>query len=90
MSEIKFMLDLGGRQVEASILDPTSERTVPDQRGCPECGGDAYFSGCTAPNCNGWGCPDCSLGCDLDFVDAEEGGRCASAVADEGLGGDCE
>lgn len=83
MSEIRFTLDLPSGPVEASVTDPFSEHTVPDTRGCPECGEDAYFSGCTAPGCNGWGCMDCGLGCDLDFADEEEGGRCATALAED-------
>jgi hypothetical protein len=59
-----------------------SEHTVPDERGCPDCWDAAYFSGCDAPGCNGWGCMNCGTGCDLDFADADEGGRCASVLAD--------
>ena len=50
---------------------------------CPNCGEPWYMSGCTAPGCNGLACQDCGTGCDYDFVDAEDGGRCASALEDE-------
>ena len=83
MSEIRFPVQLGDHEVEAAIVDPSSEHTVPDARGCPTCGEDAYFSGCTAPGCNGYGCPNCATGCDLDFVDADEGGRCANALDED-------
>ncbi|HCA85494.1 MAG TPA: hypothetical protein DEQ61_08375 [Streptomyces sp.] len=83
MADIKFTVDLPSGPVEASVLDPFSERTVPDQRGCPDCQGDAYFSGCTAEGCNGYGCQDCGTGCDLDFVDAEDGGHCAADLEDD-------
>ena len=75
-------LVLGGQEItHIEIPDPDRPHTVPDERGCPDCGEEeAYFSGCTAPGCNGYGCPDCGSGCDLDFVDAEDGGRCASAL----------
>lgn len=79
MSEIKFTVDLPSGPVEASITNPFSEHTAPDARGCPDCEQDAYFSGCDADGCNGYGCPDCGTGCDLDFVDIDEGGRCATA-----------
>lgn len=82
MSEIRFTIDLPFGPVEASILDPFSAHTVPDQRGCPDCGESAYFSGCDADGCNGYGCQDCGSGCDLDFVDADGGGRCAGAEVD--------
>jgi hypothetical protein len=83
VSEIKFTVNLPSGPVEASILDPFSEHTAPDQRGCPDCGQDAYFSGCDADGCNGYGCPDCGTGCDLDFVSADEGGRCANALEED-------
>lgn len=83
MSDIRFTIDLPSGPVEASILDPFSEHRVPDQRGCPECGEPAYFSGCDADGCNGYACQDCGLGCDLDFVDAEGGGRCAQSLEDD-------
>lgn len=83
MSEIRFPVTLPSGVIEASITDPFSEHTVPDERGCPDCEEAAYFSGCDADDCNGWGCQDCGTGCDLDFVDAEDGGRCASALEDE-------
>lgn len=81
MAEIEFTVTLGGREVVASILDPTSDHVVPDQRGCPDCEQDAYFSGCDAPGCNGYGCPDCGTGCDLDFLDDEDS-RCRQALAE--------
>lgn len=81
MAEIEFTVRLGDRDVVASILDPLSEHIVPDQRGCPDCEQDAYFSGCDAPGCNGWGCPDCGSGCDLDFLDDDES-RCAQAATE--------
>ncbi|WP_369274470.1 hypothetical protein AB5J55_35125 [Streptomyces sp. R11] len=82
MADIEFTVRLGDREVVASILDPTSDHTVPDQRGCPYCEDDAYFSGCDAPGCNGWGCPNCGTGCDLDFLDDDES-RCAQAAAED-------
>ena len=48
---------------------------------CPDCREPVYDSGCQAPGCNGWGCPDCGSGCDLEFVSADMGGQC-SAYAD--------
>lgn len=89
MADIEFTVRLGDREVVASILDPYSEHTVPDQRGCPDCEQDAYFSGCDAPGCNGWGCPDCGSGCDLDFLDDDES-RCAQAAAERDAEGDEE
>ncbi|MFF9287579.1 hypothetical protein [Streptomyces griseosporeus] len=71
-----------GPVTEVVFLDPDRPHTKPDERGCPDCGEEAYFSGCEADGCNSWGCPDCGTGCDRDFVDADEGGRCAS-YADE-------
>lgn len=82
--EFEFPVQFGDRVVTASIVVPGSEHTVPDVRGCPDCEQDAYFSGCDAPGCNGWGCPDCGAGCDLDFVDAEGYGRCATALEEAG------
>jgi len=81
MAEIEFTVRLGDRDVVASILDPYSDHTVPDQRGCPNCEQDAYFSGCDAPGCNSWACPDCGTGCDLDFLDDDES-TCARAIAE--------
>ncbi|GAA1431675.1 hypothetical protein GCM10009601_51150 [Streptomyces thermospinosisporus] len=81
MSEIEFTANLGGRAVVASVLDPTSDHVVPDERGCPDCEQPAYFSGCDAPGCNGWGCQNCGSGCDLDFCDEDES-RCAQAIAE--------
>lgn len=66
---------------EIAILDPNSPHTVPDERGCPDCEQDAYFSGCDAPDCNGYGCPDCGTGCDLDFLDDDES-TCARDIAE--------
>lgn len=45
---------------------------------CPDCGEPMYSSGCEAPGCTGFGCPDCGVGCDLDFADD---GWCAAALA---------
>lgn len=73
----------GGTITHIELLDPDRAHTKPDERGCPDCGQDAYDSGCDADECNGYGCPDCGTGCDLDFVDAEDGGRCASSLEDE-------
>ena len=70
-----------GTVAEVVFLDPNRPHTEPDERGCPDCEQEAYFSGCELPGCNGWGCPDCGTGCDLDFVSAEDGGQC-SAYAD--------
>ncbi|MFE3326830.1 hypothetical protein [Streptomyces sp. NPDC059176] len=72
-----------GPVTEVVFLDPARPHTKPDERGCPDCDEPAYFSGCEAEGCNGWGCPDCGTGCDLDFVDAEDGGRCASYDEDD-------
>lgn len=52
--------------------------TQPDARGCPNCGGPAYFSACDAHDCNSYACQDCGTGCDLDFTHAHNGGRCAN------------
>lgn len=68
-----------GPITEIVFLDPNRPHTAPDERGCPDCDQPAYDSGCEADGCNGWGCPDCGTGCDLDFVSAEDGGRCADA-----------
>ena len=72
-----------GTITEIEWLDPNRPHTQPDERGCPNCGEGAYDSGCTADDCNGYGCQDCGAGCDLDFVDAEDGGRCAAAVDED-------
>ncbi|MFJ3878025.1 hypothetical protein ACIPW5_11255 [Streptomyces sp. NPDC090077] len=72
-----------GTITELVFLDPDRPHTVPDERGCPDCDGDVYDSGCPAAGCTGYACPDCGTGCDLDFVSADDGGRCAQAV-DEG------
>jgi len=71
-----------GIVTEVTFLSADRPHAEPDERGCPECEQAAYFSGCDADGCNSYGCPDCGTGCDLDFVDAEEGGRCASALED--------
>jgi len=73
-----------GTFTEIEILDPDRPRLLdtPDERGCHSCEGDAYFSGCEAPGCNGYGCPDCGTGCDLDFLDDDES-RCAQAIAED-------
>lgn len=77
-------LVLGGVEItHIEILDPDRPHTIPDERGCPDCEEGAYFSGCEAEGCNSYGCPDCGTGCDLDFVDAEGGGRCANAIEDD-------
>ncbi|KPC92211.1 hypothetical protein ADL27_26245 [Streptomyces sp. NRRL F-6602] len=79
-----------GTVAEIIFLDPARPHTQPDERGCPDCEQDAYFSGCDAPGCNGWGCPDCGAGCDLDFVDADGGGRCAAYAKDDDFQDDDE
>jgi hypothetical protein len=61
--------------------DSDSLVVYPDD--CPDCGQPFYMSGCDAPGCPGLACQDCGTGCDLDFVDAEDGGRCATALDDE-------
>lgn len=71
-----------GTITDIELLDPDRKHTVPDERGCPDCEQDAYFSGCEAPGCNGYGCPDCGTGCDLDFLDDDES-TCAQAIADD-------
>ncbi|WP_329492434.1 hypothetical protein OG618_37305 (plasmid) [Kitasatospora sp. NBC_01246] len=81
MSEIRFTVDLGRGPVDAAITNPFSAHDTVDDRGCPDCGGAGYFAGCTADGCNGWACPDCGTGCDADFFSAEDGGRCAAALA---------
>lgn len=58
--------------------DTNQETFVIDPEDCPDCGQSLYQSGC-----NGLACQDCGTGCDLDFVDAEDGGRCATALDDE-------
>lgn len=49
---------------------------------CEGCGEPMYDSGCDAPGCNGFGCQDCGLGCDIDFL-PDEYSRWAAAIADE-------
>lgn len=71
-----------GTVTHIELLDPDREHTVPDERGCPGCEQDAYFSGCEAPGCNGYGCQDCGTGCDLDFLDDDES-QCAQALNEE-------
>lgn len=73
-----------GTLTEIEILDPDRPRLLdtPDERGCHSCGQPAYDSGCEAPSCNGWGCPDCGTGCDLDFLD-EVDSACARELIDE-------
>lgn len=72
-----------GTFTEIVFLDPDRPRLLdtPDERGCHSCGQPAYDSGCEAPGCNGYGCPDCGTGCDIDFLDADES-RCAQAIAE--------
>lgn len=72
-----------GTITEIEILDPDRPRLLdtPDERGCHSCDQPAYDSGCTAPGCNGWACPDCGTGCDLDFLDDDES-TCAQAIAE--------
>ncbi|MFD4394383.1 hypothetical protein [Kitasatospora sp. NPDC058478] len=82
MSEIRFTVDLGCGPVEAAITNPFSEHDTVDERGCPDCGGPAYFSGCPSGSCSGWACTECGTGCDLDFASATDGGRCATTLAD--------
>ena len=50
---------------------------------CGDCHQPLYDTGCDAPSCNGRCCMDCGTGCDIEFVTAEQGGRCASALAEE-------
>ncbi|WP_230536427.1 hypothetical protein [Streptomyces sp. OUCMDZ-3434] len=73
-----------GTITEIEILGPNRPRPLdtPDERGCHSCGQDAYFSGCEAPGCNGYGCPDCGTGCDIDFLDDEDS-SCAQVIAEE-------
>lgn len=71
-----------GTITHIEIPDPNRPHTEPDERGCPDCGQDAYFSGCEAPGCNGYGCPDCGTGCDIDFLDDDES-QCAQALAED-------
>ena len=78
-----------GPVTEIEFLAPDRPHTEPDERGCPGCEQDAYFSGCEAPGCNGYGCPDCGTGCDLDFLDDDES-SCAQAIADAEDEGDDE
>lgn len=66
---------------EIEFLDPNRPHTSPDERGCPECDQPAYDSGCESPGCSGWGCPDCGIGCDIDFLDDDES-TCAQAIAE--------
>ncbi len=63
--------------------DTDDEQFVIDPTHCPDCDEELYVSACDAPGCNSLACQDCGTGCDLDFVDAEDGGRCASALEDE-------
>lgn len=79
---IKPITLTAGIITEIEWLDPNRPHTTPDERGCPDCGEPAYDSGCEADGCNGWGCQDCGTGCDLDFLDADNGGRCAAADQD--------
>jgi hypothetical protein len=64
-------------------FDSTTDALAVAADNCGTCGQSLYQSGCTARGCNGLGCEDCGLGCDLDFVSAAEGGRCATALAQE-------
>jgi hypothetical protein len=47
---------------------------------CPDCGEPLYDTGCGADGCLGYRCNDCGTGCDVDL---DEGGRCATALAEE-------
>lgn len=73
----------GGTITEIELLDPNRPRLLdtPDERGCHSCSQPAYDSGCEAPGCNGWGCPDCGTGCDIDFLDEDES-NCARTLAE--------
>jgi hypothetical protein len=51
---------------------------VPDE--CPE-GHPLYDTGCGAPGCDGWCCPECGTGCDVEFD--PDGGQCATALDEE-------
>ena len=64
-------------------FDTTEDAFVIAPDHCSDCQEPFYQSGCDAPGCNGLACEDCATGCDLDFVDAEDGGRCATALANE-------
>ena len=83
MTEIRIPIEpvhlTAGTVTEFVYLDPHRPHVVPDERGCPECDEPAYDSGCDANGCNGYGCPDCGTGCDIDFASADDGGRCAQA-----------
>ncbi|MFD5564495.1 hypothetical protein [Kitasatospora griseola] len=72
-----------GTVTEIEWLDPNRPHTTPDERGCPDCGELAYDSGCEADGCSGWACSDCGTGCDLDFLDVDEGGQCAAATDED-------
>jgi hypothetical protein len=56
---------------------------VVDPDDCSGCGSPLYMSGCTALGCNSLGCEACGTGCDIEFVSAEDGGRCATALTGE-------
>jgi hypothetical protein len=50
-----------------------------DESTCPGCRARNGLcdTGCAAPGCPGWSCPECGWGCDLDVVDD---GDCARAL----------
>lgn len=48
---------------------------------CAYCGHPVQFTGCPSQGCDGWWCPECSVGCDLDALTVEEGGVCATIWA---------
>lgn len=50
---------------------------------CQDCGGPLYDTGCDAPGCNARCCQECCTGCDIEWLDADEGGYCAIALARE-------
>lgn len=62
--------------------DTDRETFVIDSETCRDCGQPLYDSGCDAPGCNGFGCQDCGLGCDRDFL-PKDLSRCAAATAAE-------
>lgn len=47
---------------------------------CEDCGEPLHDTGCDAPGCHGFSCPDCGTGCDRDI---DPDGQCASALGDE-------
>lgn len=54
-----------------------------DENRCPDCGAQESLddTGCDAPGCRGYACPDCGWGCDLP-VNGDQG-ACGAALAAE-------